>query len=532
MDNLHKRNYTVLEVVLHPVHSDNKEVIGKDGNNTYDLGSFPFNLPKKTVSNPLTLSKVGVNTNRPASASDNLIKDGSFESGSCGFTTSSVLKVVSDSTAVSGNKSLYFDTTSVKEGTWYKFTVTVEPNTDYTLSTWIKGAYLGENNAGHASFGVYDEALGGFMVYWEYYRDYARGSRLTQQIYPNAWDEEWHLRSVSFNSGDQTEVTIALYGYGSKMWLDDIALFKSDAGVRYTGKQTTAYLSYKYYVECATCEPSKSILQNVRMDDSKSTFWQTGDGWRNGFLSIVDNKYEYGKSMKYTASTNPIGNYYVKWLDLEPKTEYVFSASIKILKSGKGKLSILEDALVRTNENLAIEFDAEMYGDEWFQYTIRFNSSYMDHIGIAICDLGGSALFDNIRLFKVDDAKVVEDPYKDPNGGSATAPTATVKPTTKPTTKPSTVVSTTATTTITLPTEGDVTDPTDVVTDPTQPADPTDSVQTDPTAPVEDEVEDADGKAEEKKDAPWLVIGIIIGAVVLIGGGVTAFLLLRKKKAE
>ena len=488
----------------------------------------------KTEQDKARLIHFGVAQNRPASDDKNVIRNSDFESTGGQWNNTAFLKnakVVSDSTAVSGSKSLLFDTTSVKEGTWYKFTVNVEKNTDYTLSTWIKGAYLGPNNAGHASFGVYDEALGGFMVYWEYYRDYARASRLTQQIYPNAWDEEWHLRSVTFNSGDQTQVTIALYGYGSKMWLDDIALFKSDAGVRYTGKKTTSYLSYKYYVDCATCDPAKSILKNVRMDDSKSTFWQDGDGWRNGFLSIVDNKYEYGKSLKYTASAKPIGNYYIKWVDVEPNTDYVFSASVKILKSGKGRLAFIEDKMDRPNETMSLELDKEIYGEDWFQYSIRFNTAAFTGLGIGIVDLGGSALFDNVRLFKVSDAKEVTDPFKDKTGSTVAPPTATVKPTATPTTRPTSIPGTTA--------------PTDVVVDPTLPVDPTDpTLPADPTDPapsqggetaptVPDEEDDSVDSSTEKKPNP-VVLWVSIGAAVLIlaAGGVVAFLLIRKKKTQ
>ena len=474
---------------------------------------------KKTEPEKARLHSFGTSKNRPYEESANLIKNGSFESTSgAQWNTSTFLqyaKVVSDSTAPEGNKSLYFDTSKVSDGAYYMFTVKVQPNTDYTFSTWVKGDYLGTDNEGHASIGVWDPVLNGFMVYLEFYRDSARGSRLDQQIYPTAWDNEWHLRSVQFNSGNDTEITIALYGVGSQMWVDGMALFEVSNGIRYTGKKTTSYLSYKYYVECATCDPAKSVLQNVRMDDSKSTFWQTGDGWRNGFLSIVDNKYEYGKSLKYTATANPVGNYYVKWIDIEPKTEYVFSASVKILESGRGKLTILEDTLKQTNENFALEFDAEMFGDDWFQTSIRFNSSNLDHIAIAICDLGGSALIDNIRLFKVSDAKEVTDPYKDKSGNNVTAPVATVVPSAGTTT--GTVVEGTTTT--------------DVAADPTESTTQS-AVVTDPSAPIEEDVADTDGDAAPKDEpkTPWLLIGIVGGAVVLIGGGVALFLFLRKKK--
>ena len=51
------------------------------------------------------------------------------------------------------------------------------------------------------------------------------------------------------------------------------------------------------------------------------------------------------------------------------------------------------------------------------------------------------------------------------------------------------------------------------------------------TAPADDgEGEKTD--TTPKKNTPWLLIGIGVGAAVLIAGGIVVFLLLRKKKAE
>ncbi len=492
---------------------------------------------KKKEPEKARLTAFGVNQNRPVEDSVNLIKNGSFESTSGAQWNNSTFlkyaKVVSDSTAPEGNKSLYFDTSKQKEGDYYKFTVKVEPNTNYTFSTWVKGDYLGKDNEGHASIGVWDPVLNGFMVYLEFYRDTPRGSRLDQQIYPTAWDDEWHLRAVQFNSGNDTEITIALYGKGSQMWVDGIALYEVDDGVTYISEKRASYLSYSYFYDGpVTCDPAKSVTKNVRMDDAKNTFWQTGDGWRNGFLSMVSNKNEFGTSLKYSPS-DAVGNYYVKWVDIQPNTEYVFSANVKILKSGKGKISLIEDRVDKPAENFFLELDAETFGDEWFQFSISFKNPAFTRVGIGICDLGGEALFDNIRLFKVSDAKEVVDPFKDPNGGNATIPSATVKPSIKPTT----------------PT-GDVTTPTDapVVSDPTVTGDPT--APTSPVDPTEPTVSDGEttptatkpatdkpaqggqhGKVDNggKDGFPWLIVGIA-GGVVLIGGGVALFLILRKKK--
>ncbi len=489
-------------------------------------------LFKKAEMERARLIKFGVNTNRPEDDSVNLIKNGSFESTTGAQWNNSTFlkyaKVVTDKTAPEGNKSLYFDTSSQKEGAYYKFTVKVKPNTNYTFSTWVKGDYLGEDNEGHASIGVWDPALNGFMVYWEFYRDACRGSRLDQQIYPTAWDDEWHLRSVQFNSGSDTEVTIALYGKGSQMWVDGIALYEATQGVTYTSPNRESYLSYKYYVECATCEPSKSVTQNVRMDDTKNTFWQTGDGWRNGFLSIVDNKNEYGKSLKYTP-TDAVGNYYVKWVDIEPDTEYVFSFSAKILKNGDGKIGLIEDRWGTPVESFFVEFDQEIFGSEWQNYSIRFNSAAFEKLGIGICDLGGEALIDNIRLFKTSNAKEVVDPYKDPNGGNATVPSATV-PTTKPTGGNNNDATDATQPSETLPSE-DETQPTDAVTDPSTPVD--DSDNSDADAPADEDITtEVDGGKQGGNGGrlALLIGGIAGGAILLVGIGVALFFILRKKK--
>ncbi|MBQ7089471.1 MAG: hypothetical protein IJN04_07535 [Clostridia bacterium] len=480
---------------------------------------------KKKEPEKARLVNFAVETNRPVSEAANLIKNGSFESTSgAQWNNSDFLKyakVVTDKTAPEGSKSLYFDTSNVEEGAYYKFKVTgLKKNTNYTFSTWVKGDYLGEDNEGHASVGVWDPVLNGFMVYLEFYRDTPRGSRLTQQIYPTAWDDEWHLRAVQFNSGDDTEVEIALYGKGSQMWLDGIALYEVSDGVRYRSANYDSFLDYRFSYEYATCEPAKSVTQNVRMDDTKSTFWQSGDGWRNGFLSFVDNKNEYGRSLKYKASSGVEGNYYIKWVDVVPNTWYVFSANLKIIRSGKGSLALVEDHYESPKVNLAVEFDAEAYGNDWSRYAIRFNTMGFTKVGIAICDNGGEALLDNIRLFKASDGKDVTDPYKDPNG-SATAPTGTVRPTgvvTKPTATQSTGSQPTESQpTETQPTQGIVDQPTE-----SQPTQGEDVPNTDTDA-------DADADAEPKGGFPWLYVAIG-GAVLLIGGGVTAFLLLRKKK--
>ena len=207
------------------------------------------------------------------------------------------------------------------------------------------------------------------------------------------------------------------------------------------------------------------------------------------------------------------------------------------MKSGKGKLSILEDTPTGPMETMPLEFDGDIYGNDWIRYAIRFNTNDLTGVGIAICDLGGSVLLDNMRLFRVADATEVADPYKDQTGSTVAPPTATVKPTIQSTTRPTGgVVGTTQ--------------PTDAVVDPTQPEDPTDPTQpvdptaptdpapsqddvTDPTAPAEEDEDTSVDTSTEKKPNPVVLwVSIAVAVLVLAAGGVTAFLLLKKKNRK
>ena len=495
----------------------------------FDLSNYPFNLNK--VNAPLgnlILSDVSIAQGYPSSASVNLIKDGSFETGSCGFTTSSVLKVVEDKTAPEGNKSLYFDTSATKQADWHIIWVDVQPNTDYIFSTWVKGTQLAADNRGWATIGVVDSETKRYIPYSGQMPFFTQ----SKQIVPPGWDNSWHLRSVGFNSGKRTKVGIALYGHSSKMWVDGLALFKNGDGIKYTSKNMSQIVSYRFDVEHAYCAEKNSVFKNPTFDSS--TFWQSGSGWNSGFLSIANNKYEYGKSLKYTATEQPVGQHYLKWVDVEPNTWYTFSVDMKVLKSGAGRLVLLDGKNRNPAEIVSVEFDADSFGEDWFSTYFRLNTGVFTRIAVGVVDGGGEALIDNLRLFKTTDGIEGDDVYKDPDTGSTvTAPTATAKPTTKPTTKPTGGQGSTSAV-VTDPTDS-TTIPTDVVTDPTDPqptdpADPSDPAVTDPTDPVEEDVADTDGDAKPKGEkTPWLLIGIV-GAVVLIGGGVALFLFLRKKK--
>ena len=467
-----------------------------------------------------TLYSFGETNNRPYVESANLIKNGSFESTtSAQWNVNSfvggAVSVVSDKTAPEGSKSLLFNTSGNTTEQWYTFKVAVQPNTNYVFSAWVKGTFLSATNSGHASIGVVDPTTGKFMIYPDYR---TRCSRANRQIVPTAWDDEWHLRSVAFNSADLTEVTIALCGKNTKLWVDGMALFKNGDGLKYVGERNAGRIKVAMDAEKLVCKDIACVTGNSGFT-SGNAYWKSGDGWKNGFLSVVDSDKTHGKALKYTGTFNGNGVYYIQWVPVTPNTDYSFSFDVKVLETGKGKLMILDDAMSIPKPVLGFEFDQEVYGTDWGNYYIQFNTGAYTRIGIAVCNLGGEALLDNLRLFKSADG------VEDTSGNTA----ATIAPNATTTTKPTT---TTTTTEPPLVEDGDTTTVTD--TDPTEES----TTATEETTTTTTEATDAaDTPADgDESDAPasrkWMLwAGVGAGAVVLIAAVAILLLLNKKKKA-
>ena len=371
------------------------------------------------------LSSFGERNNRPISSTHNLLNNGSFESSGGQWTTgnfASAAQVVTDTTAPDGNKVLRFDATGDNSGKWHTFKVTgLEPyekdskgdlvldeygypmENVYIFSAWVKGDYLSATNAGNASIGVVAPDTGKFMY------GASNASRDNNQIYPTAWDGDWHLRSVLFFSQGMTEVTIALYGVDSHLYVDDMAPFKNGTGTQYLGTNLKSELRLDHDTVYTACDPEDNLVTDFGVDSS--SYWQSGYGWRNGFMSVNKSTVAYGNALKYTGTEDSYGLYYIKWIPVQPYTTYTFSLDMKVLEDGWGKLVVTDDNITGPREVVAFECDSYVFGTAWKRYSININTRGFTRIGIAVCDLGGSALYDNIRLFKKADGNSNRDTY-------------------------------------------------------------------------------------------------------------------------
>ena len=367
----------------------------------------------------MTLDSYGVVNNRPMSSDVNLLQNGNFEStgGQWDVDTfhNEYVSAVADDTTLFGDKSLYFNTSALSESEAVKniFWLELEPDTAYVFSTWIKGGRLADDNRGRATVGVVD-VNGKFLAN----RDNAFLDG-TRQLVPTAWDDQWHLRSVEFNTGSNTTVGIALAGWGSKMWIDDMALFVVGNGTKYMSENMAGGVGLSFDFEHIACDEKNSLIPDPNMNKAdESKFWAGSHGWRNGFISFVDNEYEYGSSMKYTSTGDNANTYIIKWVDVEPNTQYTFSVDIKILEDGFGRIGLLDNKIRDKIEFFSVSFDSYDYDDYentgWRTVVTSFNTNVYDRIGIAFVDGGGEVLIDNMRIFKNTDGKNVVDAYIDP----------------------------------------------------------------------------------------------------------------------
>lgn len=462
------------------------------------------------------MTSYGVVNNRPVSASKNLLKGADFESGTFGFNNAAITSV-SDKTAPQGKKSLYFKTsktTQVKEIVW----VDVQPDTNYIFSTWIKGAYISKDNPLYnATVGIVNEQ-GTFLSMEEWV--FLNGER---QIVPTAWDNAWHLRAIQFNSADATRVGICLSGSGSQLWLDDMALYKVGDGKKYVSANMGGSVKLNFDEAIATCADKNNLITDGAFETKdKSGFWADSHGWRNGVLTFAENAYEYGTSLKYTASGRDAATATIKWVEVEANTDYTFSFNLRILKSGNGRLLLLDDKLREKEEFLLVTFDRSAYDTAdakygWYTLSCTFNTDVYTRIGIAIVDDGGEVLLDNMRLFK---ASYADASVKDVFNPSPEAPNPDD-----------------------YPDGGD--DPVVEPTNPSEPYVPFDPLNPNPTQSSGNPSADGQpadkqtaGAAKGKGDAagdkeggkPWRVLVPVSAGVVLIAAAVAAVLILRKKK--
>ena len=324
-------------------------------------------------------------------------------------------------------------------------TMNVKPNTDYWLTLKIRTPDLSDENTAQLYYGIANVDTNEFLLGKEPDTEEYRVFNAKEQLNVVAADDDWHLVSAKFRTADETKVMFVVRGTKSVSYFDDIYFFEDVNKIKYVSK------SEKISNITVTDEnPSllhikpngTNLFENSEFSDGDN-FWNTeGDG-NVSFgktLSVdIDKTSVTGNSLKYSNQNKyPNRTYYIKWVNIQPDTEYTFAAKCKIIKWVNDKIvpatAIDEDKTVYKNaytlqggffgllsgyrmeseisENqilpepiIKYKFSSKNYNDsKWCDVAISFNSGDVNRVGFMIFNGGGEALIDDVRLFRTQDA--------------------------------------------------------------------------------------------------------------------------------
>jgi|GEM_PF-473303 len=264
----------------------------------------------------------------------NLIANGDFESGNLnGWDTSGNAKfTVTDAEQHSGTYALQIDGPQNWNG--IKYTVDVDPNTNYSLTFWGKGA----KDAAIKILRASDEAT------------------IVEQY--TGQHEDWHQYIINFNSGDN----------------DSIKFYLSDAGAT------------SYYDDFVLARVLDNLFTNGDFESGNLDGWNTSGNDKFQVTDVEKHAGEYALEIAGPQNWNGI-----KYsLNVTPDTDYTLTfwgkgaggAAYKVLGSDESQIT----------ENYTGQHE------DWHQYTVNFNSGSNSQIIIYVSDAGGVAYYDDFYI--------------------------------------------------------------------------------------------------------------------------------------
>ena len=362
-----------------------------------------------------------------SSENKNLLSDPGFEGAGGTWNTNTfvdgttVTVVTDESNAHGGERYLQYVGAGLTDTHRAVFYVDVQPHTNYTFSAWVRGHHLSAANNGDVTFGVFDPETGNYLVAepWDYLEGYKHDSNESRSLVPTAFDGDWHLRGMSFDTEDMTRIGIMISGTDAQMDMDDLTLCKTTDAAVYRDPLNNTNLTSSLHLGERGCLPEDNRLPNFDLEGEDLSYWTDVDGYAR-FVTIEDaRELGFGHSLHYTALDKPVGNVYNRWMTVEPHTDYVLSFSVKVVKEGAGFVGLLDGDTTIPDWIDYFEFLQDFYGEDWGIFCFRFNSGVFSRIGLAIADYGGEVYLDNFRLFCVEDAAPVvnTDPYATAKNG-------------------------------------------------------------------------------------------------------------------
>ena len=300
----------------------------------------------------------------------------------------------------------------------------LKPNTNYWLTLFVKAAEVASLDNSFITFGMTVPETGDFIVMKDPSSESGRPYKPGQQLVPMAYDSQWHILTVPFNTKELTELNFTIDGLNCEVWFDNIYIFEEAYAKTFHSPLTDQGEAVVIDTDpkLLGCEEDKNLFGNFDLNNGDA-FWGDSShkfGVFGNTLQVADSGSRvYGNALHY-ASNRPTDTYYIKWIDVEPNTEYTFSAKYAIAQPGEGFMGLINgfrmESEVTENRVFPTMIQQFSFGEEkylenlaWQTAAVSFNSGQRNRIGFVICDGGGEVYIDQLRLFKSSDGIALED---------------------------------------------------------------------------------------------------------------------------
>ena len=292
-----------------------------------------------------------------ASAATNLVSNGTFETNTSGWSTSSTISQ-DTSNPGSGSASLKVDCTSV-DYAWTMVSVNVEANTDYVMS------FKGKTSSA------------GLMVNFQ-----SNWDDISAQIprYTMGSSSSWKDNEYEFNTGSYTSLMIYFQsswakGANSYIWIDDVSITKKEVAA-----------------------PEAPALENLIVNGS---FEASSGGWTYGsYGSRVSGGYEGSYALQMKDPVSQYAGNAIQYVAVEPSTTYTITWWSKRV-SGNGVFNLYLDGASYSGQR---NWMNETSGN-WVQQSMEFTtnsttSSLLVKFSNESANTSGTILVDNVVLTK------------------------------------------------------------------------------------------------------------------------------------
>ncbi len=345
----------------------------------------------------------------------NVFTDSSFENSEI---NTDCAQVIDDSDAWDGSKVLKFTAGDTEK--FFVKTFKVEKNTVYYIGVFSK-MYADDYNAAinpHFSYGVANPDTGDFLVTATPTANNDRYLTTKTQMIVSGADGDWHYTNFRFNTKTYDTISFVVRGQNATAYLDDIQLFKASDRESFNPPIRALEGAQITNTAPTLLDSDRNIFTNFDMNGG-DTYWSNYQGilYDKG-MKVEDTGHSIqGNALKYyTTLKHPEGIYYIKWIDVEPNTEYTFSGKYLITKTGKGFFGLINgyyrESAVFSNPVYPTDIVKYRFGEDqfdenysWQTVAISFNTKDRNRIGFVVFDGGGEAYMDDLRLFKTSTAK-------------------------------------------------------------------------------------------------------------------------------